>query len=341
MWRVRAGENGEHEDFAIKRSVASIVYSSVPDLHRYSSREELRADLSRIYPDDPPRALSKHAQQLWDFFRNIHTDDVVAMPLKKDPELILFGIVHGPYEYRTNADPGTEHSRGVTWLPGIPRSDIDDDLLRSIGAPGTVARIKPNEPDDAERRIRELISAQATTRAIARLAADEQVGPSKERGGMEEPRRRPISELLPKKATNGVVSADPEARRQKQDRRNNAHKALVLSLKRKAQAAQIKCDETEYADALADGCIFEMKSLEHDEIAQIRAAVGQLYHYLFLHRAFLGYEDAHLCAVFDKPIDAELCTFINTRARIGVLWPKGSGFDGTDDMRERFPWIFR
>jgi hypothetical protein len=52
-------------------------------------------------------------------------------------------------------------------------------------------------------------------------------------------------------------------------------------------------------------------------------------------------QDAHLCAGFDKLIDAELCTFIDTRARIGVLWLKGFGFDGTDDMRERDPWIFR
>jgi hypothetical protein len=338
VWLVRAGKEGVYEDTAIAKSVASVDYPEVPDLHRYASRDALHAALKDIYPHYGPAALSVHARQLWDFYREIQIDDIVVMPLLKSGKSIQFGIVLGPYEHQSAFDPGTEHTRRITWVCRIPRTDIDVDLLASINAPPTIAEIKRN---DAERRIRELISAQATAKAIAQLVADDLVGPSMERGGTEEPRQRLISELPPKKTTNGFVSADPEARRQELERRNNAHHVLVLSLKRRAEAAQMQCDCTQYADALADGCIFEMKSLEDDEIAQVRAAVGQLYHYLFLHRAVQGYGDAHLCAVFDKPIDAELCTFINTRTRIGVIWLKGSGFDGTDDMRRRCPWIFR
>ena len=58
------------------------------------------------------------------------------------------------------------------------------------------------------------------------------------------------------------------------ERRNRAHHTVLRALADRAEAAKEKCVCTQYADALCDEFIFEVKSIEdHDEVAQVRAAV--------------------------------------------------------------------
>jgi len=83
-----------------------------------------------------------------------------------------------------------------------------------------------------------------------------------------------------------------------------------------------------------------MKTIEGDAIAQVRAALGQLYYYLFLHRDFPGYEDAGLCVVLDKEIDQQLIFFLVAKANVGVIWLKNGRFVGAGRVREALPWLF-
>lgn len=317
LWLVRAGRDGEYEDASFERGTATLDYPDVPDLRDYPSPGDLEQALSGIYPE--PKARAVHLRQLWALYREVRVGDAIVTPLR-DRQSIRLGLVEGPYAYHSGA-VGMSHAVQVRWLRRIAKSELDPDIRTSMNYSGTLIEIKL---DDGQRR----------------AAADQLLRPDAQRGGREAPRRLPIPTSPPGMFANSEALADPEVRRQAMERRNTAHFALVAALDRQATLCKIPCDCTQYADAMADGCIFEMKSLEYDEVSQVRAAVGQLYHYLFLHRNEPGYANATLCAVFDKPIDPELCTFLSDRANIGVVWLDDARFEGTEMMRQRHPWIF-
>lgn len=118
------------------------------------------------------------------------------------------------------------------------------------------------------------------------------------RGGFEPLHLREIAETPPQASGAAPVTTDPEVRRQALERRSNAHHALLLAFKSRANSAGLSCKCDRYADALCDGNIFEMKSLDADVVAQVRAAIGQLYHYAFLHRALAGYSSPRAIRCF-------------------------------------------
>lgn len=164
--------------------------------------------------------------------------------------------------------------------------------------------------------------------------------PDRERGGNEKPARRAIADKPPKAAEGPPKETDPEARRQALERRNTAHHALVKAFEKRANQAGFECSCSQYADALCDGNIFEMKTLRDDQVAQVRSAVGQLYHYMFIHREMRGYENPRLFAVFDRAIAPSLADFLVDRARIGVVWFDGERFHGDQRTERTLAWLF-
>jgi hypothetical protein len=114
----------------------------------------------------------------------------------------------------------------------------------------------------------------------------------------------------------------------------------VKRFESRAQSAQLQCLCDQYADALCGGDIFEMKTISGDMVKQVRAAIGQLYHYMFIHRNVPGYGLPRLYAVFDKEIASDLVQHLVERARIGVIWTIGNQFDADPETRARLPWLF-
>jgi hypothetical protein len=173
-----------------------------------------------------------------------------------------------------------------------------------------------------------------------RVTIEQITSPAYERGGNEQPHRRPIGDRPPRPSTKELAKSDPEARRQALERRQVGHHNLVISFRDANLRNGVDVDCTQYADALAASWIFEMKTIEHDAIAQIRAAIGQLYHYLFLHRYEPGYEAASLCIVLDKEIDQELIFFLVAKVNISVIWFEGGEFKGAGAILHAFPALF-
>lgn len=174
----------------------------------------------------------------------------------------------------------------------------------------------------------------------AQVTAEEVRGPAYERGGGEAPVRRPIGDRPPRPSTRELARRDPEARRQAIERRQLAHHNLVLVFRGACRRRGVDVDCTQYADALAAGWIFEMKTIQDDAIAQVRCALGQLYHYLFLHRDYAEYDQAGLCIVLDKEIDQQLVFFLVAKASISVIWSTNDGFVGVGPVLEALPWLF-
>lgn len=160
------------------------------------------------------------------------------------------------------------------------------------------------------------------------------------RGGFEQPQVRSIADEAPSSTNSATKQHDPEVRRQALERRNHAHHRLVKALQQRAESAALSVFCDQYADMLCDGNIFEMKSVEGDAVRQVRAAIGQLYHYMFIHRNVPGYEEPGLYAVFDKEIDGSFVEYLTSKVRIGVIWlnPDGS-FDADSETRAKLPWL--
>lgn len=158
LWLVRAGKSGQQEDVALGKGLAVIGWEQLPDLSQLQSKEELQELYSKVYPDEKLKTVINRVGQIWTFRDKIQVDDLVALPLKKQSAIAL-GKVTGPYQYRANSSDGVRHAHTVKWIrKDIPRSAVDQDLLYSLGAAQTVARIQRNQ---AEERIRAIIEGKS------------------------------------------------------------------------------------------------------------------------------------------------------------------------------------
>lgn len=154
---VRSGRHGEGDDLALSQGVVGIGWPDAGDLSTVGTLEELRMRLAATYPDAKPSTLANWVGQVDAFQRRIKLGDLVVLPLKSTPS-VAFGTVTGDYLYVPDAPPSMRHQRTVSWIrEDLPREQIPQDLLYSLGAFLTVCRIQRNE---AEKRFRELVNGQ-------------------------------------------------------------------------------------------------------------------------------------------------------------------------------------
>jgi len=154
LWMVRAGRHGQQEDLALDQGLVAIGWDDMPDLSKPDTKEELRAVCEELYPEEPVGRISNWLGQLWGFARGIEVGDLVALPLKSRPAVAV-GKCTGPYEPRPEGPEGAKHVRSVKWLrKDVPRSEIGQDLLYSLGSLMTVCQVTRN---DAEARFQHIV----------------------------------------------------------------------------------------------------------------------------------------------------------------------------------------
>ena len=155
VWLVRAGKNGEREDFALEKGLAVIGWDELPDLAHINSREKLSEQIQQYYPDKGKMAIANFVGQVWAFRGRIEKGDLIVLPLKTR-SMIAVGKCAGPYKYEPENPVGSHHTRSVEWVrENIPREAFGKDLLYSFGAFMTVCQIKRN---NAEERIRAVLA---------------------------------------------------------------------------------------------------------------------------------------------------------------------------------------
>ena len=160
LWLVRAGRAGEREALAMAHGIAAVGWDEVPDLAPCTSRVDLDSLLKAAYPDQKARTLNNWHGQLWALRDTMRAGDLVVMPLKTRP-IVVLGVVAGEYAYRSDLPGGAVHSRPVEWLTQVPRRAFDVDILLSFGAFMTVCRVERN---DAEQRVRALLATTGADR---------------------------------------------------------------------------------------------------------------------------------------------------------------------------------
>lgn len=144
VYLIRAGSNGEEEDFVLENNLAVVGFHDVPSLEDAKDYDEVARIVSESYPDAKPRAAGNFAGQLWCFALDIQEGDIVVLPRKLTSQIAM-GRVAGPYRYQdVNNEP--RHTRPVEWLlSDLPRTTFRQDLLYSFGAALTVCNISRNE----------------------------------------------------------------------------------------------------------------------------------------------------------------------------------------------------
>ncbi|MBE3143882.1 MAG: restriction endonuclease [Planctomycetes bacterium] len=146
---VRAGANGEDEDYALEHGLAIIGFKEWGALDRASDYESMVKIVSSERPDLKPRSAANYAGQLWTFALGMKEGDIVVLPRKLTSQVAL-GRVAGPYKHQQIGGI-YRHTRPVNWIRlDVPRSTFRQDLLYSVGAFLTVCNITRN---DAEHRV--------------------------------------------------------------------------------------------------------------------------------------------------------------------------------------------
>lgn len=153
LWMIRAGRQGQNEQFALENGMAAIGWEELPSIARVRTREELRELYEETYPRESKNAVSNHVGQLWAFKARIEIGDFVALPMKTRGSVAL-GKIAGNYEYLPENPYGAKHTRKVEWIrKDVPRSEFGQDLLYSLGAFMTICRIKRNNAEERVERI--------------------------------------------------------------------------------------------------------------------------------------------------------------------------------------------
>ena len=153
-WVVRGGGSGEFENYALENDVAVVGWPELGNLSGVSTRSEMRQRVRQTIRNISERAVANNAGQLLRFAHVIERGDLVVMPCKTTRSL-AFGRCGGPYDFRPNNPPEIPHTRPVEWIrTEVPRHEIDQDLLHSLGSLLTVFEVKRN---DAAARLAKLL----------------------------------------------------------------------------------------------------------------------------------------------------------------------------------------
>ena len=149
VYLVRAGRNGEDEDYVLTNDLAIIGFREIPSSEEAKDYDEIFKLVNDAYPGGKSQAITNFARQLFAFAVGMREGDVVVLP-RKFTSQIAIGRVTGPYRYQRVNDL-LRHTRPVQWLqPDLPRTTFEQDLLYSFGAFMTVCNISRN---DAARRV--------------------------------------------------------------------------------------------------------------------------------------------------------------------------------------------
>lgn len=152
-WMVRAGRDGERENFCLENGVVAISWSESGDLAQFSDRADLQAALKLSFPKSGTARVSNWTGQLWRFANEIQVGDHVVMPLKRSRQVAV-GRIEGEYRFEPTTPQDAPHLRSVKWREkNVDRDDISRDLLDSLGSLLTVCNLSRSNASERVERL--------------------------------------------------------------------------------------------------------------------------------------------------------------------------------------------
>jgi restriction system protein len=182
FWVVRAGKHGVNEDYVVENNAVVIGWESVGDLAAIATKEAMLAHVQKSYPDAALGSQRVWAGELWAFKERIQIDEWVAVPLTSRAAIAVGRIV-GPYRYVSDAPTGAKHQRRVKWVrTDLPRSEVDQDILYTLGATLAVFQARRN---NAEERLIAIAQGQSQKKAEKASADSETIDPEDDDGAID------------------------------------------------------------------------------------------------------------------------------------------------------------
>jgi predicted Mrr-cat superfamily restriction endonuclease len=146
-WRIRAWGNEAVEAAFLARAMVAVSLDEV-DVTDNPSDDMLRARIEAAHPDRPAKGVQTFVRYWRNFLHDMEVGDVVALPLTG--RRLAIGVVTGPAVRDASAEPWARNHRPVRWeVVGLARTDLPDDLLRTVNSQGTICRFRA--PNAAER----------------------------------------------------------------------------------------------------------------------------------------------------------------------------------------------
>ena len=149
VWRVHGGGAGEYETEALNLGVALLGFQEIPDLTTATAPAGVATAVQAALPRAKSGQVRSLTGQLTSFTLRMAVDNLVAMPLKRNPGQVAIGRVTGPYQYRLIGDEH-RHTRAIEWQSGtVSTNRFRDDIVVRLKLPATVIQIRT--PDAARR----------------------------------------------------------------------------------------------------------------------------------------------------------------------------------------------
>lgn len=189
-WVMRAGRNGEREQWCLENGAAGGGWDEIGDLAQCSSREDVRSLLASATPSAKPGTVTNHAAQLWGL-KSVAPGDLVVLPLKTT-KTIAIGVCTKGYEYRPDAP--MRHTVSVEWRrDDTPRTALKEDLLYTLGAIMTIFKASRH---NAESRLRAIMGGANDPGSLAATGASGVTEPNGESVEVDDPLVVPTLESI-------------------------------------------------------------------------------------------------------------------------------------------------
>ncbi len=145
FWTVRAGRNGERNEWSFANGVVGGGWHEMPDLTGIRDREVLRQIVSDVYGGSK-NTVANLTGQLWTLTNRIQVGDFIALPIRATSQ-VAFGQVVGGYKYlKDQEDPSRRHVIQVKWIKtDVPKTLLKQDMLYQLGSAMTIFEVGNND----------------------------------------------------------------------------------------------------------------------------------------------------------------------------------------------------
>jgi len=132
-WMVRAGEGGYVIDDFEKKNCVAIGWEDLGDLSQVKSKEDLREQMDKAYPEWKPRRRQVSTTMVGRFVFDIRVGEPIVS-YNTDTRQYLIGEVTGEYTYKPGHVQDHSHVRTVKWLGRVSRDDLSVESRNTLGA---------------------------------------------------------------------------------------------------------------------------------------------------------------------------------------------------------------
>lgn len=123
VWVVRAGQQGQWEQFNLDHGLAGGRFHEVGDATQCRDRSDVLRLVRETHPRKPSGVVSAWATQLTQLRFEVAPGDLVLQPLHARGSIAI-GEVTGHYEFRSDAEVPRRHVVAASWRNEVSRKDL-------------------------------------------------------------------------------------------------------------------------------------------------------------------------------------------------------------------------